>query len=312
MQKYTETEINSNESLIEYEYHIDDITLLGFKILSLPLKQSDWPTWFSNFINKKEVFMSRCDGNNILISGMANTYNNRLIANQLSIGDYILYDTRCEDVYATNHDGMLNLFNTITGYTFELLLDAAFESGSNSSDTKVDNDSPAITTKKDNINPNHYKFGDMEAMPFIDAVTEFGEFQPVETPHVKDAIKYLIRYPRKNGLEDLKKAQWFINHLIEVREKIEGSVGNQSVYTEAMTDGDSILTFTNDSEVNYSGHGLAYVQALVEHGIIYTDISWTRKKIKTLSGDLFINAGDSLVYFDDEIYFYNKDGIYRL
>ena len=80
-----------------------------------------------------------------------------------------------------------------------------------------------IETKKDNINPNHYKFGDMEAMPFIDAVTEFGEFQPVETPHVKDAIKYLIRYPRKNGLEDLKKAQWFINHLIEVREKIESS-----------------------------------------------------------------------------------------
>ena len=195
---------------------------------------------------------------------------------------------------------------------YKQLLDAAFESDSNSSDTKVDNDSPASTTEKDNINPNHYKFGDMEAMPFIDAVTEFGEFQPVETPHVKDAIKYLIRYPRKNGLEDLKKAQWFINHLIEVREKIEGSVGNQSVYTEAMTDGDSILTFTNDSEVNYSGHGLAYVQALVEHGIIYTDISWTRKKIKTLSGDLFINAGDSLVYFDDEIYFYNQDGGHRL
>ena len=223
MQKYTETEMNSNESLVEYEYHIDDITLLGFKILKLPLKQSDWPTWFSNFMNKIEVFMSRCDGNNILISGMANTYNNRLIGNQLSIGDYIIYDSRSDKVYATNHDGILNLLNTITGYTFELLLDAAFESDSNSSDTKVDNDSPANTTKKDNINPNHYKFGDMEAMPFIDAVTEFGEFQPVETPHVKDAIKYLIRYPRKNGLEDLKKAQWFINHLIEVREKIESS-----------------------------------------------------------------------------------------
>ena len=80
---------------------------------------------------------------------------------------------------------------------------------------------------------------------------------------------------------------------------------------ESLT-GNVIVTFTNDSEVKYSGHGLAYVQALVEHGIIYTDISWTRKKIKTLSGDLFINAGDSLVYFDDEIYFYNKDGVYRL
>ena len=78
------------------------------------------------------------------------------------------------------------------------------------------------------------------------------------------------------------------------------------------TKGNLILTFTNDSEVNYSGHGLAYVQALVKHGTIYTDISWTRKKIKTLSGDLFINAGDSLIYFDDEIYFYNQDGGHRL
>ena len=303
MKKYTETEINSNESLIEYEYHIDDITLLGFKILKLPLKQSDWPTWFSNFIDKADVCLKYLNYSKeyICISDIANDYKREhTMYNHLSVGDYIIYDYRFDKVYATYYDSMLHLFKNITGYAYEQLLDVAFESDSNSSDTKVDNDSPAITTEKDNINPNHYKFGDMEAMPFIDAVTEFGEFQPVETPHVKDAIKYLIRYPRKNGLEDLKKAQWFINHLIEVREKIEGSVGN------------SILTFTNDSEVNYSGHGLAYVQAFVKHGIIYTDISWTRKKIKTLSGDLFINAGDSLRYFDDEIYFYNQDGAHRL
>ena len=315
MEKYIETEINSNESLIEYGYHIDDITLVGFKILSLPLKRSDWPNWFTNFIDKADVCLRYLNYSKdyICISDIANDYKREnSMYNHLSVGDYIIYDYRFDKVYATNYDSMLHLFKNITGYAYEQLLDVAFESDSNSSDTKVDNDSPAITTKKDNINPNHYKFGDMEAMPFIDAVTEFGEFQPVETPHVKDAIKYLIRYPRKNGLEDLKKAQWFINHLIEVREKIESSVGDQSVYTEAITSDNSILTFTNDSEVNYSGHSLPYVQALVKHGIIYTNISWTRKKIKTLSGDLFINAGDSLRYFDDEIYFYNQDGAHRL
>ena len=226
MQKYTETEMNSNESLVEYEYHIHDITLLGFKILKLPLKQSDYPTWFSNFINKADVCLRYLNYSReyVCISDIANDYKREnTMYNHLSVGDYIIYDSRFDKVYATNYNGILNIFNTITGYTYELLLDTAFESDSNSSDTKVDNDSTAITTKKDNINPNHYKFGDMEAMPFIDAVTEFGEFQPVETPHVKDAIKYLIRYPRKNGLEDLKKAQWFINHLIEVREKIESS-----------------------------------------------------------------------------------------
>ena len=43
MKKYIETEMNPKESLTVY--HIDDITLLGFKILTLPLKRSDWPSW---------------------------------------------------------------------------------------------------------------------------------------------------------------------------------------------------------------------------------------------------------------------------
>ena len=342
MQKYSETEFNSNESLVEYVYHIDNITLLGFKILKLPLKQSDLPTWFSNFIDKKGVFMTR-DGDSILISGMENNHNRVLersstsfeinTYNRLRVGDYIVYDPRFDDVYATNSDGFIKLLATISGYTLEL--DTCSEDASAiddmrnklndisnhmelqvlSSDANIDPGSVTagvIETKKDNINPNHYKFGDMEAMPFIDAVTEFGEFQPVETPHVKDAIKYLIRYPRKNGLEDLKKAQWFINHLIEVREKIEGSVGDRSVYTEAMTSDNSIVTFTDNSEVKYSGPGLAYVQALFKHGIFYKNKSWMNKKIKTLSGDLFVNAGDSLRYVDNEIYFYNQDGGHRL
>ena len=80
---------------------------------------------------------------------------------------------------------------------------------------------------------------------------------------------------------------------------------------ESLT-GNIIVTFTNDSEVKYSGHGYAYVEAMVKNGIIYKNKSWTKKKIKTLSGDLSINAGDSLRYFDDEIYFYNQDGAHRL
>ena len=183
------------------------------------------------------------DGDSILISGMENNYNRWV--NCLIVGDYIVYDPKFDDVYATNSDGFIKLLETISGYTLEL--DTCSEDVSELDDMRnklndisnhmelqvlssdLNSDPGTITagvlkTKKDNINPNHYKFGDMESMPFIDAVTEYGEFQPVETPHVKDAIKYLIRYPRKNGLEDLKKAQWFINHLIEVREKIEGSI----------------------------------------------------------------------------------------
>lgn len=340
-------------SITQYMYTVGEITLFGFEIMEIPLKQYELPIWFLNFMDKKEVFMT-LDGDTILISGMENnckqvieissTSTEDLIYNRLIIGDYIVYDPRFDDVYATNSDGFIDVLKTITEYTFEL--DTCPEDASSLDDMRngmklevlssdANSDPGTITagvlkTKKDNINPNHYKFGDMEAMPFIDAVTEFGEFKPVETPHVKDAIKYLVRYPRKNGLEDLKKAQWFINHLIEVREKIENSVGNQygssiiklnanesmkfiELLNADLDDIDnSIITFTNDSEVKYSGHGLAYVEALVKNGIIYTNNGWTKKKIKTLSGDLFINAGDSLRYFDDEIYFYNQEGAHRL
>ena len=243
--------------ITQYMYSVGEITLFGFKIMELPLKEHDLPIWFLNFMDKKEVFMTN-DGDTILISGMENnckqvfeissTSTEDLIYNRLSVGDYIVYDPRFDDVYATNSDGFIDLLETISGFILEL--DAcsndvsALDNMRNklndmrngielevlSSDVNTDPGNitaGVLKTEKDNINPNHYKFGDMEAMPFIDAVTEFGEFQPVETPHVKDAIKYLIRYPRKNGLEDLKKAQWYINHLIEIREKIESSIDNQ-------------------------------------------------------------------------------------
>jgi Protein of unknwon function (DUF3310) len=36
---------------------------------------------------------------------------------------------------------------------------------------------------------------------------------------VGNAIKYLSRYKKKNGLEDVKKAQWYVNYLVELLEK---------------------------------------------------------------------------------------------
>ena len=234
--KHSITKTVNSGCITQYMYTVGKVTLFGFKIMEIPLKEHDLPIWFLNFMDKKGVFMTR-DGDSILISGMENNHNRVLersstsfeinTYNRLRVGEYIVYDPGFDDVYATNSDGFIKLLATISGYT--LALDICSEDASAIDDVDNDNGDPGsvtdgvIETKKDNINPNHYKFGDMEAMPFIDAVTEFGEFQPVETPHVKDAIKYLIRYPRKNGLEDLKKAQWFINHLIDVREKIESS-----------------------------------------------------------------------------------------
>lgn len=37
-----------------------------------------------------------------------------------------------------------------------------------------------------------------------------------------NVLKYLLRYKKKNGLECLKKAQWYLNRLIEQQENLNG------------------------------------------------------------------------------------------
>jgi hypothetical protein len=61
--------------------------------------------------------------------------------------------------------------------------------------------------KKDNINPDHYKRGDIEVIDFI----LDQNFNYLEG----NIIKYVSRYKDKNGLEDLKKAQWYLKRLTQ-------------------------------------------------------------------------------------------------
>jgi len=64
-----------------------------------------------------------------------------------------------------------------------------------------------MISMKDNINPDHYKQGNIEVIDFIlDQKLSYLE---------GNVIKYISRYKNKNGLEDLKKAQWYLNKAIE-------------------------------------------------------------------------------------------------
>lgn len=75
-----------------------------------------------------------------------------------------------------------------------------------------------LKTKEDKVNnPNHYKgkFG-LEA---IDVVRNFaGNLTAVQGFYWGNAIKYLLRFQSKNGLEDLKKARKNLDWLIEEME----------------------------------------------------------------------------------------------
>ena len=69
---------------------------------------------------------------------------------------------------------------------------------------------------EDNINPNHYKQGKVECIDAIESATT--NKTGIEAFYVGNIIKYLWRYESKNGLEDIKKAKWYLDKLIEIKE----------------------------------------------------------------------------------------------
>lgn len=72
--------------------------------------------------------------------------------------------------------------------------------------------------KNDNVNkPSHYqgRFG----MESIDALRNFMTLEQLKGFYLGNALKYLLRHQKKNGIEDLKKARKNLDWLIEEVEK---------------------------------------------------------------------------------------------
>lgn len=66
--------------------------------------------------------------------------------------------------------------------------------------------------------PQHYKTGKIECIDCISAVVNM--YDGEQAYDVGQVIKYLYRAPTKqNFMQDLKKAQWYLNRLIEVASK---------------------------------------------------------------------------------------------
>ena len=89
--------------------------------------------------------------------------------------------------------------------------------------------------------PSHYS-GSIEAIDAIAAAT--AELEGVEAFDTGNALKYLWRWKRKNGVEDLNKAIWYIQHLIK---HLEGT-GAKAV--EIQPSLNKYLTMTVDGNGN--------------------------------------------------------------
>tara|TARA_R110000796_G_scaffold76913_2_gene171815 strand:- start:52 stop:282 length:231 start_codon:yes stop_codon:yes gene_type:complete len=59
--------------------------------------------------------------------------------------------------------------------------------------------------------PKHYATGNIEAIDAIEAMT--GQMSGTIAPHAANVLKYIWRCERKNGLEDIDKAIWYLNRM---------------------------------------------------------------------------------------------------
>lgn len=64
----------------------------------------------------------------------------------------------------------------------------------------------------DNVNqPKHYTQGKVECIDAIESATV--NKKGIEAVCVANVIKYLWRYEEKNGIEDVRKAMWYLKRL---------------------------------------------------------------------------------------------------
>jgi hypothetical protein len=69
-----------------------------------------------------------------------------------------------------------------------------------------------VSREQDKINPSYYR----KNIEVTDFIIEYG-MNFLEG----NIIKYVTRYKDKNGIEDLKKAKWYLDKLIKQKEKNE-------------------------------------------------------------------------------------------
>jgi hypothetical protein len=75
--------------------------------------------------------------------------------------------------------------------------------------------------------PDHYKSGRYEVIDIIDEFTK--DLSGTEAVCTANAIKYILRWKKKNGIQDVKKAIWYLQHMVD---KAEGKFEKKGIDDE--------------------------------------------------------------------------------
>jgi Protein of unknwon function (DUF3310). len=76
---------------------------------------------------------------------------------------------------------------------------------------------------KDVSHPRHYQ--SKKGLEVIDVIEAFTDgLHGIEATDTGNIIKYACRWKRKNGIQDLEKIMWYVQHLIEYLEKEDDAI----------------------------------------------------------------------------------------
>lgn len=109
-----------------------------------------------------------------------------------------------------------------------------------------------LNNKPDMVShPPHYQ--SQAGLEVIDVIKAFtADLKGIEATDTGNIIKYICRWKHKNGLEDLKKARWYLDHLINV---VDGNSNTE--YKPNVT-----IVKTKECEYETSTHPYGYKACL--------------------------------------------------
>ena len=102
-------------------------------------------------------------------------------------------------------DNIRNYLKKYWGYTTRMI-DEVMKTGKTPHRAEYLDDGTRV--EDDAISPQHYQQGNIQVLDFINDQ----KFTYLEG----NIVKYISRYKTKNGLEDLEKAQYYLNELIKL------------------------------------------------------------------------------------------------
>lgn len=79
-------------------------------------------------------------------------------------------------------------------------------------------DESGVVTEQDNVNhPKHYELPN--GIEVFDVIAGAMSEEALHGFCIGNVIKYVCRHDRKNEIEDLRKAKWYLDKYLEISEK---------------------------------------------------------------------------------------------